>query len=209
LGEEEGLMSASSSKSFNFGRNLTRDVKSRARWGIVLSILTAILGLLLIAHPVLAARVTTNLFGSILIIAGISEVGQALRAHTGGSFFARLLVGLMYGFAGIVVVVSPYWGAALLTGVLGVMLLVEASALTVLAFQIKTSSGWYLFDAVITAILGVLILIHWPASSLRGIGTLVGVAVLMRGITGIAISTRLRSVTKRAEEIHDRPQRAA
>jgi len=202
-------VSASSSNPLNFGSELRSDVKSRAGWGIVLGILTAVLGLLLIAYPLSAARVTTNLIGSILIIAGIFDVGQALRSHTEGTLFSRLLLGLVYGFAGILVVLSPSRSWAVLTGVLGVMLLVYAGVRTVLAFHAKPASGWYLFDAVIHAILGVLILVHWPTGSLRAIGTLVGVAVLMHGITCIAPSTRLRSATKRVEEIHDPPRRAA
>jgi uncharacterized membrane protein HdeD (DUF308 family) len=89
------------------------------------------------------------------------------------------------------------------------MLLFEAGATAVLAFQVKPVSGWLLFDAAITAILGFLILAHWPASSIWVIGTLVGVAVLMRGFTRIALSTRLRRITKRVEEIRTRPPRAA
>ena len=115
----------------------------------------------------------------------------------------------MYGFAGIVLVLSPVWGGAVLTGVLSVMLLVEAGAATVLAFQVKSASGWYLFDAVITAILGVLILVRWPVNSLRAIGTLVALAIVMRGITRIALSTRLLSVTKRVEERRNRVGRGA
>jgi uncharacterized membrane protein HdeD (DUF308 family) len=142
-------------------------------------------------------------------MAGFSELGQALRAHIVGAFFSRVLLGLVYGSAGVVLILSPLWGGAVLTAVLGIMLLVEAGATTVLAFQVKPASGWYLFDAVITAVLGVLILVHWPVSSLRAIGTLVGLAVLMRGITRSVLSKRLLNVTKRVEEIHDRPERVA
>jgi len=203
------FMPASPWKSLSFVRDLTSDAKSRAGWGIILGILTVILGLLLIAYPLLSATVTTMFIGSILIMAGFFDVGQALRAHTVGTFFAKLLLGLVYGIVGIALVLSPQWGGVVLTRVLGVMLLVEAGIATVQAFQVKPASGWYLFDAVITAVLGVLILAHWPASSLRAIGTLVGVSVLLRGITRIAFATRLRSVTKRVEETHDRPRRAA
>jgi len=69
--------------------------------------------------------------------------------------------------------------------------------------------GWLLFDATITAILGFLILAHWPASSIWAIGTLVGAALFIRGVTRVALSTRLRRVTERLEEIDTRPRRAA
>jgi uncharacterized membrane protein HdeD (DUF308 family) len=204
---EGDLMSASS----NFGSDLTHQVKSNAGWGIVIGILTAVLGLLLIAYPFFAAKATTILIAWILIIAGVFEIVQAVRAQTVGAFFSRLLLGVVYGFGGVVLRLNPLRGVAVLSLVLGVMLLAEAVVTAVLAFQAKPASGWgwFLFDAVITAILGFLILAHWPASSVWAIGTLVGVAVLVRGITRIAFSVGLRRVTKRVEEINARPPRAA
>jgi len=195
----------------NLGSDLSGEVKRNAGWGIVLGILTAVLGLLLIGFPLFTATVTTMVIGWILIVTGIFEVVQALRANNVGTFFARLLLGLVYGFGGVMLLLYPLTGVAMLTMLLGVVLLFEAGATTVLAFQVKPVSGWgwLLVDAIITAILGFLILAHWPASSIWAIGTLVGVAILMRGITRIGLSTRLRRVTKRVEEIHTRPPRAA
>ena len=200
------------SASSNLGSDLTGDIKSRAGWGILLGILTALLGVLFIAYPFFGAAATTVFVGSILIIAGVFDIIQALRVHTVGAFFARLLLGVVYVFGGVVLLLHPLWGVAVLTVVLGAMLLFEAGATAVLAFQVKPVSGWgwLLVDAAITALLGFLILAHWPASSIWAIGTLVGVALLIRGITRIALSTRLRRVTGRLEEIEDaRSRRAA
>jgi len=199
------------SASSNLRSELTGDIKSRAAWGIVLGILTAVLGLLLVVYPLFAAKVTTIVIGSILVIAGVFELIQALRAHTVGAFFMRLLLGVVYGFGGVVLLLNPLWGVAVLTVALGVMLVVEAGAAAVLAFQMKPISGWgwLLFDAAITAILGFLILAHWPASSIWAIGTLVGAALFIRGVTRIALSTRLRRVMGTLEEVDARPRRAA
>jgi len=199
------------SASSNLDTDFTGNVKSSARWGIVLGVFTALLGVLLLAHPLFAATVTTVFIGWTLIVVAIFEVVQAFRGNSVGNFFARLLLGLVYGFAGVELLLHPLWGVAVLTVALGTILLFQAGATAVWAFQVKPLSGWgwLLVDAVITAILGLLILAHWPSSSLWAIGTLVGLAVLMRGITRIALSTRLRTVTKRVEEIHTRPRRAA
>ena len=197
--------------SSNFGSNLASEVKSRAGWGIFLGIVTAALGVLLIAYPLFAATVTTIFIACILIVAGVVDITLALRAHKAGTFFLRLLLGVVYGFGGLLLLFNPQSGVALLTAVLGVMLLIEAGATTALAFQVKPLSGWgwLLFDAVITAILGFLILAHWPASAVWAIGTLVGAAILVRGITRIALSAGLRHATERLEDRDIRPPRAA
>lgn len=197
--------------SLNFGNDLAHYVKSRAGWGIVLGILTACLGLLFIAFPVFGAGITTIFVGWLLILAGVFDVVQALRVHTVGAFFARLLLGIVYCVGGAVLLSHPLWGMAVLTLALGATLLVEGGVTAVLAFETKPRSGWswLLFDAAITAILGFLILSHWPASTILAIGTLVGAALVMRGVTRIALSAGVRRVTGKLEEIHPRSRRAA
>jgi len=195
----------------NLGSNLTSEVRSRAGWGIFLGIVTAALGMLLIVYPFFAATVTTIFIGCILLIAGVVDIVLALRAHKAGTFFLRLLLGVVYGLGGLLLLFNPQWGVAVLTVVLGVMLLFEAGAATALAFQVKPLSGWgwLLFNAVVTAILGFLILAHWPASAVWAIGTLVGAAILVLGISRIALSARLRQATERLQDTDIRPRRAA
>jgi len=197
------------STSSNLGSSLTSDVKSRAGWGIFLGILTVALGILLMAYPLATATITTIFIASILVIAGVLEIVAALRAHTVGSFFLRLLLGIVYGLGGLLLLFNPMWGVSVLTVVLGVMLLFEAGVALVLGFEMRPASGWgwLIFDAAITALLGFLILAHWPSSAVWAMGTLVGAAVLVRGITRIALSSRLRRVAGQAEDI-TRPRAA-
>ena len=190
--------------------DISSEIKSRAGWGIFLGIVTAALGLLLMTYPLATATVTTVVLGCILVVVGVIDLVLALRSHTAGSFFLRLLLGIGYGLAGILMVMFPLWGVAVLTVVIGTMLFFEAVMAAMLAFQTRPQSGWgwLLFDAGISALLGFLILAHWPQSSIWAIGTLVGVAVLMRGITRIALSIGLRRVVHRADRDIQRPRAA-
>ena len=54
--------------------------------------------------------------------------------------------------------------------------------------------GWVLFDAVVTVLLGCMIVAHWPINSVWIIGTLFGISILFRGITRLMISLALRRV---------------
>lgn len=197
------------STPYNLGENLSAEVKSRAGWGIFMGVLTAALGVLLMAYPLATATITTIVLGCILVVVGVVELIQAMRSHTAGSFFLRLLLGIVYGIGGIVLIIFPLWGVAVLTSVLGFMLLFEAIFATVLAFQTRPASGWgwFLFDAAIALLLSIMILAHWPASSFWAIGTLVGAAVFVRGITRIALSAGLRRTAGRFQDL--RGQRAA
>jgi uncharacterized membrane protein HdeD (DUF308 family) len=175
--------------------HLPSEVKRRAGWGIFLGFLVAGLGLVLFLFPLLTATLTALLFGCILIVVGVAEVVAAFRAHTIGTLLLRLLLGVAFFLGGLFLLFSPLSGIAILTVGLGAMLLVEALSTVVLAFQMRPSAGWgwLLFDAAVSLILGGLILAHWPQSSIWAIGTLVGAAVFIRGITRIALSTALRT----------------
>jgi len=128
-----------------------------------------------------------------------------------GTFFLRLLLGVVYGLGGLLLLFNPLWGVAAFTVVLGVMLLFEAGAATALAFQVKPLSGWgwLLFDAAITAILGFLILAHWPASAVWPSEPWLVLPFWYVASPRIALSARLRHATERVGDRDIRPLRAA
>jgi uncharacterized membrane protein HdeD (DUF308 family) len=195
----------------NLTGQITSDVKSRAGWGIFLGILTAAIGVLMIIYPLATATAATILIGCLLIVVGVVELVTVFRAHTWGKFFLRLLLGLIYGVCGVLLLANPLWGVAVLTSVLGFMLIFESVFTAVLAFQMRPVSGWgwLLFDAGISLLLGLLILAHWPSSAIWAIGTLVGVAVLVRGISRVVLSTRLRRAAGQINAMPGPTQRAA
>ena len=177
-------------------------------WDIFMGVLEAALGVLMIIFPLIAATITSVFIGALLLVVGVVDIFLAMRSHTAGRFFLRLLLGVVYGIGGFLLLVNPLWGVAVLTIVLGVMLIFEAATAAVLGFHVRPTPGWgwFLFDAAIAVILGILILAHWPASALWAIGTLVGVAIFVRGITRISLSLALR---RRGPSVIDFQQRNA
>jgi len=172
---------------------LPEEVANRARWSLFMGVLTAAIGVVMIIYPLATATVSALFLGWALIIAAVAQLVFAFTSQTAGNFFLKLLLGVLYGAAGIALAFFPLAGVATLTAVLGVMLVVEAILETVIAFALPAvmGRGWFLFSALASLVLGLLILFHWPSSSAWAIGTLVGAAVLINGITRIAISSRV------------------
>jgi len=160
-----------------------------------MGVLSAVLGLFLMAYPMATATITTVLLGWTLIFVGVAQFVFALHSQTPGNFFLKLLGGVLYGITGVALAFAPMAGVEALTALLGIMLLVQAGLATATAFQIRPLDGWgwFLFDAATSFFLGILILVKWPSSSVWAIGTLVGVAVLMGGISRTAIASKIRS----------------
>jgi uncharacterized membrane protein HdeD (DUF308 family) len=175
---------------------LIQEAKKRSGWSIFMGVLSAVLGAFLIAYPLATATITTMLLGWTLIFVGVAQFVFALHSTTPGNFFLKLLAGVIYGIIGFALTFAPpFSGVEALTMLLGTMLLVEAGLATTTAIQVKPLEGWgwYLFDAAASFALGMLIIIKWPSSSLWAIGTLVGTAVLVGGISRIVIASKIRS----------------
>ena len=178
-------------------QNVTEEVKKRSAWSIFMGVLTAGLGVFLIIYPLAAATITTVLLGWVLIFVGIAEFVFALHSQAVGNFFLKLFFGVLYGITGVALAFFPVESVEALAPLLGTLLLVQAGLATVTAFQVRGVEGWgwFLFDAGASLFMGLLILIRWPSSSVWAIGTLVGVAVLMGGISRIVIASKIRSAS--------------
>ena len=186
-------------------QNLTDEIKHRSAWSIVIGLLTAALGVFLIAYPLATATITTVLLGWALTFVGISQLVFALHSQTVGKFFLRAFLSVLYGFCGIALAFFPIAGVVTLTALLGTLLLIHAGVATATAFQMRPVEGWgwFLFDAVASLLLGILMFAKWPSASVWAIGTLIGVSVLTSGISRIMIATKIRSgVTNMERSIH-------
>jgi uncharacterized membrane protein HdeD (DUF308 family) len=53
---------------------------------------------------------------------------------------------------------------------------------------------WVLLSGVITLLLGVLILAHWPVSSLYILGVFLGIDLIMAGVAWIGLGLGLRRI---------------
>jgi uncharacterized membrane protein HdeD (DUF308 family) len=176
-------------------QSVTTDVRRHFTWSVFTGIITALLGLFLIAYPLFTAAITALMFGSVLIVVGIAQFFFALHSHSLGRFVLKVILSVLYAAAGIAMVFFPLVGVAALTVLLGTMLLVYGGVAVATAFQLRPVEGygWYLLDGAASLLMGLLILAGWPSSAFWAIGTLVGVSVLMGGISRIMIAAKLRS----------------
>jgi len=174
--------------------SIAGDVSRNAGWSIVMGLLTAAAGLVMILYPLATATASTVFVGTVLIFAAVAQLVFAFSSPNVGNVVLKLLLGALYGIAGVSLIASPGIGVVTLTAVLGAMLVGEAIVETVIAFSLPAAAGraGFLLNALSSLLLGVMILVQWPSSSIWAIGTLVGVAVLMNGVTRAVISGKIR-----------------
>lgn len=159
-------------------------------WGVLL----IILGMLAVASPLMAAVAVNVVIAWLIVVAGIVHLAVAFHTREAGSMMWRLLVGLAYVGFGIFLIARPAVGVASLTLVLASLFLVEGIFDIGLYFNTRAikGSGWFLFDGIITLLLGLMIYVPWPSSSNWAIGTLVGVSLIISGVTRVMMALAVR-----------------
>lgn len=173
-------------------------VKKASGWSMFLGAVMFICGLLAILLPLASSIAIVMVLAWLILFAGVAHLIFAFPSHSVGGFLWKLLLALVYGFAGIYMLTHPLLGLVSLTLVLAVFLLVEGVVEIVLYFNIRKvrNSGWVLFDGIITLILGLLIWANWPSASAWVVGVLVGISLMFSGISRFMLSLAIRDVSQ-------------
>lgn len=184
-------------------RNPLSLVKLGSTWSIVLGVLFVVGGIFAIADPFLAGVFFSTFLAWLLIFVGILHIAAAFQGHTGTSIAWKVLIGAAYIVFGGYMLTRPGILLASLTLLLGILFLVEGVFSLILWWKTRSAQGatWILLDAIVTILLGGMIYYHWPSSSVWAIGTLVGVSMIMSGMSRIMLSLAARRVAGTVTEM--------
>jgi uncharacterized membrane protein HdeD (DUF308 family) len=172
----------------------TAPLRAKSGWIIALGVIYLIAGFIALGSVAMATVVSVLVVGVMMIIAGVAEVFSAFQIKSWGKFLLWVLLGVLYIIAGFVTFQNPLLAAVLLTLVLGATLVVSGIMRIVLAFSMKRETPWIwvALSGVITLLLGVLILLRWPVSSLYILGLFLGIDLIMAGASWIGLGFGLR-----------------
>lgn len=167
-----------------------------SKWSMMWGILMFICGILAISLPLATSIGIVIVLAWLILFAGISHLMFAFQSHGAGAVLWQILLAVVYGVAGIYMLMHPLLGVLSLTLVLAVFLLVEGVLELVLYFRVRRirHAGWILFDGIVTLLLGILIWAHWPSSSIWLIGTLVGISLIFSGISRFMLALAVRNL---------------
>lgn len=165
-----------------------------ATWCLGLGGVLAALGALAIAAPWVASTVIDYLCGGTLIAAGISQLGMAAGTWTWRGFWLMLVCGALSVVAGVAMLAIPVEGIHALVTFLGIVILLEAAAKFTAAFSVPRDYpwGWILFDGIITAVLGGILLTSPAGQAGVYLGVLIGINLLSSGIASVATGLAIR-----------------
>jgi uncharacterized membrane protein HdeD (DUF308 family) len=167
----------------------------RAKWGwiLALGIVYAVAGFIALGSVVMATAASVLIVGVMMIVAGVAEIINAFQCKGWGRFLVWVLLGALYIIAGFITFENPLFAAAILTLLLGATLVASGIMRIILAFSMKREQPWIwvLLSSIVTLLLGLLILAHWPVSSVYVLGIFLGIDLVMAGASWIGISLAL------------------
>jgi uncharacterized membrane protein HdeD (DUF308 family) len=168
----------------------------RAKWGwiVALGVVYLIAGFVALGSVVMATVASVLVVGVMMVVAGVAEVINAFQIKGWGKFLIWAVLGVLYIVAGFITFENPKFAAVLLTLLLGASLVASGIMRIVLAFNMKRESPWVwvALSAVITLLLGLLILARWPVNSVYILGVFLGVDLIMAGVGWIGLGFGLR-----------------
>lgn len=171
-------------------------LRSHWWWLLVLGIVLLLAGGVAVIVP--AATAMTSLaavvfFGVLLMGVGASIIAASFWAGRWSGFLVQLLVGIVYFIAGLTIAELPGQSTILVTLLLATLFMIGGIFRAVAALTMRFPHwGWTLLNGVVTFVLGAAIYRHVAEASLWLIGTLIGVDMLLHGLSYIMLAVAIR-----------------
>jgi uncharacterized membrane protein HdeD (DUF308 family) len=169
-------------------------------WNILAAVLFIVAGLFAIIEPAAAVMGITMLLGWVLIFGGIAHFIATFRADSGRQVLLQILGAIAFVLAGLYILTHPQLAIGTLTSLLAIVIFAVGvfDIITYFRLQREHPSGWMLLNGVVAVLLAILIWIQWPSNSNWAIGTLVGVNLLLTGITRLMFGVAGRRLIRQA-----------
>ena len=166
----------------------------------LMGVLLIVFGVIAIATPAVAGKAVVMVIGALLLVVGVVQIVSGLRSNGWSSKLPPLILGPIAVLCGLGLLGEPWIGMKFMALLLAVFFVVEGIGKIIASFSYRPASGWLLILAsgVIALVLGLLIWKQWPVSGLWAVGMLVGVDLLMTGISMVALASTVRRISNLA-----------
>jgi uncharacterized membrane protein HdeD (DUF308 family) len=165
-------------------------------WVIFAGVTLLILGGASLIYDNTATIVSVVFFGSLLFLAGLIQMVQAIEVRAWSGFFLFLLDGVLRAAIGAFLVLYPESGAPAITLVLSVYFMVGGAFKTIASMMFQLPGwAWSAMSGLIAITLGAILALQWPSSGAWFIGVAVGVDLICNGWALLMFASLLQRLT--------------
>ena len=161
-----------------------------SRWSLFLGVIYILVGMIAITTPLVVTLFSVLFLGVLLTASGFAGLIHAFWQRGWAGFAVQLLAGVLATCMGLLLIFDAASGAVVITLIMATYFLVGGFFKA--GFAISHPSlghrGSLILSGVISIILGVLIMAHWPNSGLWVIGTFIGIDLIFYGFSLLSAS---------------------
>ena len=155
-------------------------IKENAGVAIAVGAIVMLIGLLVMASPMVAGISVAMMVGVMLVISGIAQLVFAFKS---GSGIFAIILGVLTVLIGGYMVSNLDVALTALTIFLAAYLVASGISEALMSFQARPARGWAwaLFSGILSVVLGIMIWAQAPLSGAWAIGILIGIKLFFSG----------------------------
>jgi len=163
-----------------------------SRWSRFLGIIYILVGMVAIATPLEVALFSALFFGVLLTMSGVAGLIHSFWQRGWAGFLGHLVAGILAACIGLILIFESAASIVIITWIIAFYFLLGGTFKTSFALFHPNlpHRGSLIFSGIISIILGVLILIHWPGSAFWVIGTFIGIDLIFYGVALLSASRK-------------------
>jgi uncharacterized membrane protein HdeD (DUF308 family) len=169
-------------------------------WGVVLflGLTSLVVGIVAIAWPGITIFVIAFLLATWLVVSGIFQIVRGFGSGLSGGMRALLFIGgLLSLVLGLIMFRGAYSSIEILAIFVGIAFLFRGFGMLFGGIEQKSGRGWSIFGGILMLI-GGLIILEYPITSLVMLAWITGVWLIIGGVFEIVTAFMLRSAAKKA-----------
>jgi len=167
-------------------------------WLLGLGVLFVIFGFLGFGSVVGVTLISIVFIGFMFLIAGVLQFVDGFKSRQWAPAVWHGLIAIMYFIGGCFIIWDPVLASTVITALIGWTLVVIGLIRLVMSISLHGTKGWVftLIASLAAIILGGVILMQWPLSSLWVIGMFISIELLLNGLSYIVMALAMRSQLK-------------
>jgi len=161
---------------------------------MLVGIVLVLFGALLLVSPVAFIGAVVRLVALVFVVVGLTLIFQGLWGGKTAHTFGSILLGSVIAGLGVLIGLRPQAGSAFLTTVLILFFLAHGvyKFSSAIRYRNIKGSAWLFLSGLISLVFVYLLWKQWPLSGAWAIGVLVGLDILLTGLSMILLSVGAR-----------------
>jgi uncharacterized membrane protein HdeD (DUF308 family) len=168
------------------GHHIKRSLMKKANIANITGAIFIILGALSIAYPFYSSLGIEAFFGALFLFGGIFHLFGAFEEKHRDGYIWNFVVGALYILAGVYLLSHPLIGLLFLSLLLIALFYTQGILTIIFGFQQRKSTRywiWSMISGLLSIGIATLLVVSYPISALWVFGVLVGINLLIFGIS--------------------------